>query len=125
MATLLAALFVCAGTSDSAAHHPGERRVTLAAPADHSGAPRAALAPGGPAVPTVRAVEYVCPYDRGDCSLFPSLGPAVLTAPPLDPPPHAEGRLPRLDTPHHPGRAPRSGAQPRAPDLHVLQVLRT
>jgi hypothetical protein len=117
VATLLAALFVCAGTTDAPAHHAGERRVTLAVPAHHPGEARVALG--------ARADAYVCPYDRGDCSLFPSLSPAVLTAPPLDPPPHAEGRLPRLDTPHHPGRAPRSGAQPRAPDLHVLQVLRT
>ncbi|MET9436995.1 hypothetical protein [Streptomyces sp. NPDC006551] len=106
VATLLAALFVCAGTTDAAAHRPAEPRMTLALVAEE-------------------AEEYVCPYDRGDCSLFPSLSPAVLTAPPLDPPPQAEGRLPRLDTPHHTGPAPRSDARPRAPDLHVLQVLRT
>ncbi|MGW0468189.1 hypothetical protein ACWDX6_23420 [Streptomyces sp. NPDC003027] len=103
VATLLAALFVCAGVTDAPAHRPSEPRMTFA----------------------VAAEEYVCPYDRDDCSLFPSLSPAVLTAPPLDPPPQAEGRLPRLDTPHRTGLAPRSDAPPRAPDLHVLQVLRT
>ncbi|WP_251067494.1 hypothetical protein [Streptomyces sp. ISL-36] len=102
-ATLLAALFVCLG---GAAHDPqAQARVHK----EHAAA----------------ADEYVCPYDRGDCSLFPSLGPAVLTVPPLDPPPHAEGRVPRLAPPHGTVRAPRQGAQPRAPDLHVLQVLRT
>ncbi|MFJ8665674.1 hypothetical protein [Streptomyces sp. NPDC093600] len=106
VATLLAALFVCAGTTDAPAHRPSEPRMTLAFAAEE-------------------AEEYVCPYDRDDCSLFPSLSPAVLTAPPLDPPPQAEGRLPRLDAPHRTGLAPRSDALPRAPDLHVLQVLRT
>ncbi|MFF8274956.1 hypothetical protein ACF05T_02385 [Streptomyces lateritius] len=110
VATLLAALFVCLGAGDAATH-------------DMAG--RAAHAAHTTATVTVVADEYVCPYDRGDCSLFPSLGPAVLTAPPLDPPPHAEGRLPRLAPSYETGWAPRPGAQPRAPDLHVLQVLRT
>ncbi|MGW6569878.1 hypothetical protein [Streptomyces sp. NPDC054975] len=111
VATLLAALFVCLGGGEPAAVGHGERHHELAAVA------------GQPV--TVVVNEYVCPYDRGDCSLIPSLSPAVLTAPPLDPPPHAEGRLPGPVTAYDSGRAPRSAAQPRAPDLHVLQVLRT
>ncbi|MER5205317.1 hypothetical protein [Streptomyces sp. NPDC002825] len=105
VATLLAALFLCLGTGPERqdAHHEGEPRVT-------------ALAGTG---------EYICPYDRGGCSLFPSLSPAVLSAPPLDAPLHAEGGTPRLAPPSVDGTARRSDARPRAPDLHVLQVLRT
>ncbi|MET9673636.1 hypothetical protein ABZY68_11160 [Streptomyces sp. NPDC006482] len=107
VATLLAALFVCLGAGPGPdAHHEA-----------------------GPELHTVRATavvgEYICPYDRGGCSLVPSLSPAVLSAPPLDPPLQAEGRLPRLDPPSGDGPAYRSGVRPRAPDLHVLQVLRT
>ncbi|MFD3947024.1 hypothetical protein [Streptomyces sp. NPDC058579] len=109
VATLLAALFVCLGSGDQ-----GES-------AHHERTAHAAQATGATPV----ADEYVCPYDRGGCSLFPSLSPAVLTAPPLDPPPHAEGRLPGPVAAYDTARAPRSAAQPRAPDLHVLQVLRT
>lgn len=112
VATLLAALFVCLGVGDPTP-------TPAPAPVDaHQGSPRAqhAVAP---------AHEYVCPYGRGRCSLFPSLGPAVLAAPPLGPPHHAEGRLPGPVPAYDTGRVSRSGAQPRAPDLHVLQVLRT
>ncbi|KOG06798.1 hypothetical protein ADK34_41670 [Streptomyces viridochromogenes] len=105
VATLLAALFLCLGAGPDRQdphHEPGEslRAVTVVG-------------------------EYVCPYDRGGCSLFPSLSPAVLSAPPLDPPLDAAGGPPRLAAPPGDGPARRSGAQPRAPDLHVLQVLRT
>ncbi|MFD3333262.1 hypothetical protein ACFWV1_11545 [Streptomyces sp. NPDC058700] len=119
VATLLAALFFCLGAGPDGHHdadaRPDGRTVTPA---------------GTGAAVTARAVtatgsEYVCPYDRGGCSLFPSLSPAVLSAPPLDPPPHAVGGLPRLDPPSDDGPAHRSCARPRAPDLHVLQVLRT
>ncbi|MEU5216282.1 hypothetical protein AB0G79_08770 [Streptomyces sp. NPDC020807] len=114
VATLLAALFVCLGGVE-----PGD--------GDHHGE----AADSAPATYDVRAVavtetgEYVCPYDRGGCSLLPSLSPAVLGAPPLDSPLHAAGGHPRLDTAADAGPAHRSGARPRAPDLHVLQVLRT
>lgn len=104
VATLLAALFVCLGVGDAVGHDERTR-------AHHER--------------TTGADEYVCPYDRGDCSLFPSLSPAVLTAPPLDPPSQAEGRFPRLGPSYDPVRAPHADARPRAPDLHVLQVLRT
>ncbi|QES22581.1 hypothetical protein DEJ46_28635 [Streptomyces venezuelae] len=107
VATLLAALFVCLGPGPGTDPH-------------HPAAPRAE----GPRV-SAAAAEYICPYDRGGCSLVPSLSPAVLSAPPLDPPLQAEGRLPRLDPPSDSGPARRSGIRPRAPDLHVLQVLRT
>ncbi|MEU9704530.1 hypothetical protein [Streptomyces sp. NPDC047981] len=112
VATLLAALFVCLGSGEAAPAH-GE-------PGGVHAAARTTATAGATA-----AHEYVCPYDRGGCSLFPSLSPAVLTAPPLDPPPHAEGRLPLPVPAYDTARAPRSAAQPRAPDLHVLQVLRT
>ncbi|GGS84297.1 hypothetical protein GCM10010222_27410 [Streptomyces tanashiensis] len=117
VATLLAALFLCLGTGPD-----GER-------AHHEEGPRATGVAGGTAGVTAEAAavtgEYVCPYDRGGCSLFPSLSPAVLSAPPLDPPLHAAGGAPRLAPPSGDGPARRSDARPRAPDLHVLQVLRT
>ncbi len=123
VATLLAALFFCLGSGPGAgtgtdAHHP--RADAVPADAVRAHAVRADASRGSAVVR-----EYVCPYDRGGCSLFPSLSPAVLSAPPLDPPLHAEGGLPRLDPPSDDGPARRSCAQPRAPDLHVLQVLRT
>ncbi|MFC8585211.1 hypothetical protein ACFUGD_11765 [Streptomyces sp. NPDC057217] len=105
VATLLAALFFCLGTG----------------PGSHHGAAPEQEARAATAVP----VEYVCPYDRGGCSLFPSLSPAVLGAPPLDPPLQAADGLPRLAPVSGDGPARRSGVRPRAPDLHVLQVLRT
>ncbi|MER8043125.1 hypothetical protein [Streptomyces sp. NPDC094032] len=108
VATLLGALFLCLGVADPAAAEQGPGGHTRAA--GHH---------------TSVVDEYVCPYDPGGCSLFPSLSPAVLSAPPLDAPLHLEGRAPRPAAPHHSGPAPRPGAQPRAPDLHVLQVLRT
>ncbi|MEU8762950.1 hypothetical protein [Streptomyces sp. NPDC048659] len=69
--------------------------------------------------------QFVCPYDPAGCSLFPSLSPAVLSAPPPAAPLHPEGRPPRPGAPHHSGPAPGPAARARAPDLHVLQVLRT
>ncbi|QGV80940.1 hypothetical protein [Streptomyces ficellus] len=106
VATLLAVLFVCLSPHGAAEGPDGaghERRVTLAAQPHH---------------------EYSCPYDRGDCGLFPYRTPAVLTVPPLDPPPQADA-LVRAGL--HPPvvRPAASDARPRAPDLHVLQVLRT
>ncbi|MFF4869249.1 hypothetical protein ACIPQA_18815 [Streptomyces sp. NPDC090109] len=110
VATLLAALFFCLGTGPEAG--PGSH---------HGAAPEQEARAAAAAVP----VEYVCPYDRGGCSLFPSLSPAVLGAPPLDPPLQAADGLPRLAPVSGDGPARRSGVRPRAPDLHVLQVLRT
>ncbi|WP_260606825.1 hypothetical protein [Streptomyces sp. WAC08241] len=109
VATLLAALFFCLGAGPGAGAESHHRAV----PEQEA---RAAAAV---------TVEYVCPYDRGGCSLFPSLSPAVLSAPPLDPPLQAADGLPRLAPVSGDGPARRSGVRPRAPDLHVLQVLRT
>ncbi|MFJ7067008.1 hypothetical protein [Streptomyces sp. NPDC101115] len=105
VATLLGALFLCLG---------------VGAPAERAEHERTAHATQGD-----RYVQYACPYDRGDCSLFPALSPAVLSAPPLDPPLHAEGGLPRPEASPAGGRMLLADARPRAPDLHVLQVLRT
>ncbi|MFI8965120.1 hypothetical protein ACIGO8_23755 [Streptomyces sp. NPDC053493] len=122
VATLLGALFLCLGTG--AGTGPGER-------AHHERASaRAASADAGSgglrAAEVLHAADrYVCPFDRGDCSLFPSLSPAVLSAPPLDPPLHAAGRLPRPEVSPAGLGTSLLGARPRAPDLHVLQVLRT
>lgn len=104
LATLLAGLFLCASPGDL---HGG-------------GGPE----PGPPRVSTDAHAEYTCPFDRSDCGPFSHLTPAVLTAPPPDAPVATAGEA-------HAGivgaaadiRA--AGAQPRAPDLHVLQVLRT
>ncbi|MFE6227724.1 MULTISPECIES: hypothetical protein [unclassified Streptomyces] len=123
VATLLAALFVCLGSGPGGPDaHPGHGGAAAA-----SARPAVAASPGPAAtpVPGPGRSAYVCPYDRGDCSLFPSLSPAVLSAPPLDPPLHAEDRLPRVDALAGDGAAGAPGVRPRAPDLHVLQVLRT
>ncbi|MFD9220240.1 hypothetical protein ACFWDI_09555 [Streptomyces sp. NPDC060064] len=96
--TLLSALFICLSPSAPAPHHTAR-----------------------PDVPTA----YTCPYEDGACGLLPLVSPAVLTAPPLDSPLEAGAQPPHLDLPAPTGRLPRSGALARAPDLHVLQVLRT
>ncbi|MFG2758301.1 hypothetical protein [Streptomyces wuyuanensis] len=125
VATLLAALFICLGQADTG---PGQAR-------DHdahrdTGAFRTASPAGGadraaPGAGADSAAAYTCPYDRGDCGLFPHLTAAVLTAPPQDAPPAAAGLTPGAVPDRVPGGPPRTGALPRAPDLHVLQVLRT
>ncbi|MFI8770055.1 hypothetical protein ACIGN6_34790 [Streptomyces sp. NPDC053792] len=125
VATLLAALFLCLGTGPDGerAHHEEGPRATAGATGEATTAAGEVTDVTGEATAVTDA--YVCPYDRGGCSLFPSLSPAVLSAPPLDTPLHAEGGLPRVAPPAGDGPARRSDARPRAPDLHVLQVLRT
>ncbi len=119
VATLLAALFFCLGAGPGPEnHHAGTGPKAANGPAATGGTTVTQAATG-------TVVEYICPYDRGGCSLFPSLSPAVLSAPPLDPPLHAADGLPRFEPPSGDGAARRSGVRPRAPDLHVLQVLRT
>lgn len=109
VATLLAALFLCLGQPETT---PG-----TTAHGAHRGLTTAGLGPSGSA--------YDCPYDRGACGLYPDLTAAVLTAPPLDGPSDGDGlavgpgRIRQA-----PGALP-TGAPSRAPDLHVLQVLRT
>uniref|UniRef100_A0AAU2VAN7 DUF2946 domain-containing protein n=1 Tax=Streptomyces sp. NBC_00003 TaxID=2903608 RepID=A0AAU2VAN7_9ACTN len=114
MATLLAALFIClaAGGGEHPARLPQALNFVRA-----GGTPIGPLA-DGPA-------QYTCPYDQGDCGLFPHTVPAVLTTPPMDTPAPAAVHDVRPVTPRA-GAAPvRFRARPRAPDLHVLQVLRT
>lgn len=116
VATLFAALLICTGSAD----HP---RTTAAT--DATAATGMTLVTGaGPGHPAEAA--FVCPYDPTGCSLFPHLSPAVLTVPPPAAPLGADVQPVRLELPHPDGRSLRScGAPARAPDLHVLQVLRT
>ena len=102
VATLVGALFICLG--------PGGLHHDETAP---------------PAYERFTATAYTCPYDDGGCGMMPVLSPAVLTAPPLDAPPPA-GATPTSLVPD-PDAAPphRSEGHARAPDLHVLQVMRT
>lgn len=129
VATLLAALFFCLGAGPGPGDHHADAGPRAAGGTRAGGTPAdstpAAATPAAPRAVGKTAVEYVCPYDRGGCSLFPSLSPAVLSAPPLDPPLHAADGPPRSEPPSGDGAARRSGVRPRAPDLHVLQVLRT
>ncbi|MFG2328183.1 hypothetical protein ACGFMM_01020 [Streptomyces sp. NPDC048604] len=112
VAALLGVLLVCPDLVPTAAHHDRA-----------AGAPTSAraLTAVGPAA----AHEYVCPYDRGDCRLLPALGSAVLTAPPTDPPLQATDPATGARAGDEGGRTLPAGARPRAPDLHVLQVLRS
>ncbi|MFI1012500.1 hypothetical protein [Streptomyces sp. NPDC020965] len=108
MATLVGALFIC--LSPPAEHHRTADRFRA----------MITVSPSAPVVPA-----YTCPYDRGACGLLPVTGPAVLTVPPPDSPIAAAEQPARLDRPVDGARPPHSDSQPRAPDLHVLQVLRT
>ncbi|WP_030746358.1 hypothetical protein [Streptomyces sp. NRRL F-5135] len=129
VATLCAAFLFCLS--------PGSGAVPGRAGTHHDAAGIRSGASGTDASSTVRAVagdgggrsanesRYVCPYDRGDCGRFAHLSPAVLTAPPPAAPQAATVTLTHLEPPYRTGPLPRSGALARAPDLHVLQVLRT
>lgn len=130
VATLFAALFLCLGQADT---DPGAARKHGAHGEAGEFSAAAAASPaagrtGGTTrvVPGARAADaYTCPYDRGDCGLFPHLTPGVLTAPPQDAPPAPAGLPPGAVPDRVAGGPRRTGALPRAPDLHVLQVLRT
>ncbi|MFI6053578.1 hypothetical protein ACIBCO_26265 [Streptomyces violascens] len=114
MATLLAALFIClaAGGGENPAHLPQALDFV-----------RAGGTPIGPSADG--PAQYVCPYGQGDCGLVPHTGPAVLTTAPTDAPAPAAVHAVRPVTPGA-GTVPvRFGPRPRAPDLYVLQVLRT
>ncbi|QHY95202.1 hypothetical protein SSPS47_08705 [Streptomyces sp. S4.7] len=127
--TLLAALYVCLGPSDTHDARSSTVRAAKGVAAQHTERTagvgitlRTDAEAAGPAA----APEYTCPYDRGNCRFVPHLSPAVLTAPhPADPLGTDDVGPARLAPPSHTGRVSRSGALPRAPDLHVLQVLRT
>lgn len=128
VATLFAALFICAGAGD--AHPAGARGPAVSVVS-------AALTPISSATPGVAAprtaaraaapadAHLTCPYDRRDCGLFSRVSPAVLSAPPPTSPLTADSQLPRLEPARDGGPLFRGGAHARAPDLHVLQVLRT
>jgi len=114
LATLLAALFLClsAGEVHSGGTAPGKPHLSVG----HA-AYTAAYTAGYTA-------EYTCPYDRSGCGPFSHTTPAVLTAPPPAAP-VAAAELPHGELPRAVGDVRAAGALPRAPDLHVLQVLRT
>ncbi len=114
VATLFAALFVCLGAVD------GPAGDSARGPDSHH---RAAAAPFTPVNEPV--ARYSCPYDGNDCGYFPHLSPAVLTVPPPAAPLDAGVPYPLVGPAAPDGRLPRPGARARAPDLHVLQVLRT
>ncbi|MEV8531249.1 hypothetical protein [Streptomyces sp. NPDC051211] len=103
---LVAALFLCARTGG------GDAAVRVQA-----------AAPGVPAGHAPHAA-FVCPYDLPACSPFSHVTPGVLPAPPpAVTAPGAEPPPPRPTRSAGAVRPPQPAA--RAPDLHVLQVLRT
>ncbi|MEV4969968.1 hypothetical protein [Streptomyces scopuliridis] len=121
VATLFAALFLCLGTDPGGTrdHHP-DSPVTAASGTAYSPAAGTTVRAKAPA-----EARYTCPYDKGDCGLFPRQSPAVLTVPPPATPLAGDVQPSHLEPPYPTGQVPRSGALARAPDLHVLQVLRT
>ncbi|OEJ96508.1 hypothetical protein J116_020690 [Streptomyces thermolilacinus SPC6] len=127
VATLLAALYLCSGPAGHSAGlgaHSGQDGAAVSA-AGHPSARAAVVADPLPFDPAaVVWSRFVCPYDDRDCGLSPPLNPAVLTVPPMDPPLYADGLAPLGPAPGA-VRADGTRAPPRAPDLHVLQVLRT
>ncbi|MFC8075739.1 hypothetical protein ACFUN8_09355 [Streptomyces sp. NPDC057307] len=126
VATLLAALYVCLGPGDT--HHQAPSPTVTAQATAHADSAGITLRTDvtGTAARPASAPEYTCPYDRSGCRFIPHLSPAVLTAPlPADPLGTDDVGPARLALPPSTGQVSRSGAFPRAPDLHVLQVLRT
>ncbi|MEV2199060.1 hypothetical protein AB0E11_03460 [Streptomyces fradiae] len=109
-----------AASASGPVHGPGYG--TTASGPVPAGPAAAGPATGGPAA--VPVDRYSCPYDDAECDLVPPLEPAVLTATPPDPPPAGDGPVPLGPVP---GAVRPDGVRPvpRAPDLHVLQVLRT
>ncbi|MFF2525729.1 hypothetical protein [Streptomyces liangshanensis] len=118
MATLFAALFVCLGVDKVGEGADGASAWGPAGVGHHRAA--------APFTPVNKPVaRYSCPYDGNDCGYFPHLSPAVLTVPPPAAPLASGVPHPRVEPTPPAGRLPRPGARARAPDLHVLQVLRT
>ncbi|MGA5169975.1 MULTISPECIES: hypothetical protein [Streptomyces] len=124
VATLFAVLFVCLAPHDGGADRRGAGHARTAAAYTASGHTVSGHTVAGHMASGHTITAYVCPYDRGDCGLFPYLTPAVLTAPPLDPPPQTDD-LAWVGPHRRAGPPAAAGERPRAPDLHVLQVLRT
>ncbi|WP_326612470.1 hypothetical protein OIE62_13545 [Streptomyces scopuliridis] len=125
--TLFAALFLCLGTDPGGTedHHP-DGPVTATAANGTAYSPAAGTTVRAKAEAKAEAeARYTCPYDKGDCGLFPHQSPAVLTVPPPATPLAGDVLPAHLEPPYPTGQVPRSGALARAPDLHVLQVLRT
>ncbi|MDH2388664.1 hypothetical protein QCN29_07665 [Streptomyces sp. HNM0663] len=128
VATLLGALFLCLGPAADPHHASAAApaRTSVGIFAGNSAGAFGFAAEGAqrPLNPTRSA--YTCPYDEGRCALTPVASAAVLTGPPTDAPVDADASSVRAAPPakDH-GRPPRGEARPRAPDLHVLQVLRT
>ncbi|WP_079125086.1 hypothetical protein [Streptomyces lushanensis] len=120
VATLFAALFICLGPESATASGSG----SIAGPGGGHAGNSHARNRSFTAVNQAEA-RFSCPYDSGDCALFTHLSPAVLTVPPPAAPLAADVQLPHREPPYPTGQVPRSGALARAPDLHVLQVLRT
>ncbi|MEV7415805.1 hypothetical protein [Streptomyces sp. NPDC089919] len=117
LGTLLAALFLCAAAGSGAA--PGAGYGTAEAPGVQT-----AAAVHHPHSRAAMQAAYLCPYELPGCSPFSHLTPGVLTTPPPVAP------LPALPVPaagpaRRPGPRLPAGPPARAPDLHVLQVLRT
>ncbi|WP_240135910.1 hypothetical protein [Streptomyces sp. MUM 178J] len=123
VATLLGALFLCLGAAADP-HHASAAPAGISAGISAGAFGFAAEGAQRPLNPTRSA--YTCPYDEGRCALTPVTSAAVLTGPPTDAPVDADASSVRAAPPatDH-GRLPRGEARPRAPDLHVLQVLRT
>ncbi|QXE37211.1 hypothetical protein KQY30_26335 [Streptomyces sp. GMY02] len=132
VATLYAALFICLAPGAGSAVDPGRGTAgghgRNGSPAAVSTAAKTGAGSSAGRAGTVRhhaEARFTCPYDGGDCGLFAHHSPAVLTVPPPAPPLAAGVQLQPRALPYPTGQAPRSGAHARAPDLHVLQVLRT
>ncbi|GAA3370823.1 hypothetical protein GCM10020367_18990 [Streptomyces sannanensis] len=102
VATLLAALFICLAPGGHADATTDGHHITLA----HT------------------APEYDCPDERGDCGLSPRNTQAVLTAPSLDTPASDTTPPVHIEAPPRAGGVFEAVVRPRAPGLHVLQVLR-
>lgn len=128
VATLLAALYLCTGPAGHSAGlgaHPGGGGGAAYAAGHATPAGAAAVADPLPSDPAGAVwSRFGCPYEDRECGLFPPLNPAVLTVPPPDPPLYADGLAPLGPAPGA-VRPDGTRAPPRAPDLHVLQVLRT
>ncbi|MEV7614574.1 hypothetical protein [Streptomyces sp. NPDC089799] len=117
LGTLVGALFLCA--------RPGGGTVPASGPAGPHPRPLTVRAVAPVPVPAHWAhASYVCPYDLPACAPFSHVTPGLVPVPPpavaapgAEPPPPGAVRAVGAVRPVQPPA--------RAPDLHVLQVLRT